>query len=82
MIFTKPNWDFTKSSVFSLTSTTTAITVNRNMAKKKVVRNFLSMYQSIFFILCLTKIKAGNQAGTKRMLKALKEIDIHENGCL
>ena len=41
--------DATKSSVFSLMSTATAITVKRNMAKKKVVRNFLSMYQSSFF---------------------------------
>ena len=31
-------------------STATAITVNRKIAKKKVVRNFLSMYQSSFFI--------------------------------
>src|SRR6476619_2646764 len=40
----------TKSSDFSLKSTATAITVKRNIEKKKVVRNFLSMYQSIFFM--------------------------------
>src|SRR4030095_3832116 len=42
--------DFTKSSVFSLLSTATAIMVNKNMQKKKVTKSFLSMYQSIFFM--------------------------------
>ena len=42
--------DPTKSSVFSLMSTATAITVKRNIEKKKVVKKFLSMYQSIFFM--------------------------------
>ena len=32
-------------------STTIAIMANRNMAKKKVVKNFFSMYQSIFFMM-------------------------------
>ena len=39
--------DFTKSSVFSLLSTATAMNVNRNIQKKKVTKSFLSMYQSI-----------------------------------
>jgi hypothetical protein len=42
--------DFTKSSVFSLLSTATAMMVNRNMQKKKVTKSFFSMYQSIFFM--------------------------------
>ena len=63
-----PSLERTKSSVFSLTSTTTAMMVNRNMAKKKVVKNFFSMYQSIFFIRLTTKIKAGSQQPLKRML--------------
>jgi hypothetical protein len=72
MILTKPNWDFTKSSVFSLTSTTTAITVNRNMAKKNVVRNFLSMYQSIFFIPLPDKDKGWKPSWHKKDVKGLK----------
>src|SRR4029078_1869700 len=42
--------DFTKSSVFSLLSTATAMIVKRNMQKKKVTKSFFSMYQSIFFM--------------------------------
>src|SRR6476661_185027 len=40
----------TKSSVFSLLSTATAITVKESMQNRKVVKNLRSMYQSIFFI--------------------------------
>src|SRR4030095_16960723 len=46
MICSDVSPDFTKSSVFSLLSTATAISVNKNMQKKKVTKNFLSMYQS------------------------------------
>ena len=42
---------FTKSSVFSLLSTATAIAVNNSRQKKKVIRNFFSMYQSSVRIL-------------------------------
>ena len=45
-----PNLERTISSVFSLTSITTAIMVNKKIAKKKVVKNFFNMYQSIFFM--------------------------------
>lgn len=40
---------FEKSSVCSLISITVEISVNRITEKKNVVRNFLNMYQSIFF---------------------------------
>jgi hypothetical protein len=43
--------DFTKFSVCSLLSTAVAIRVKRIMQKKKVIRIFLSIYQSSFFIL-------------------------------
>jgi len=56
------NPDLAKSSAFSLISTTTAITVNKKMEKKKVDKNFLIIYQSIFFIFfyfpALTSTKA------------------------
>src|SRR4051812_29952243 len=50
------NWEvlsplFTKSSVFSLLSTATAITVKSSMQKINVVKNFLRIYQSIFLII-------------------------------
>jgi hypothetical protein len=45
------NPDFTKSSVFSLASTTTEIIVNRMIEKKNVPRNFLRIYQSSFFMI-------------------------------
>ena len=50
MIWVVLNPDFTKSSAFSLISITTVINVSNTMAKKKVVKNFLSMYQSSFLI--------------------------------
>ena len=64
-----PSLDFTKSSVFSLTSTTTAITVNKNIAKKKVVKKFLSIYQSSFFISLkvVTKIIGGDKAKCEKV---------------
>ena len=51
MIWVVDNPDFTKSSVFSLLSTATAMTVNKSMQKTNVVKNFFSMYQSIFVII-------------------------------
>ena len=39
----------TKSSVFSLTSITTAMTAKKKMAKKNTAKNFFNMYQSSFF---------------------------------
>jgi hypothetical protein len=63
--------DLTKSSVFSLTSTTIAITAKRKMAKKKVVKNFFSMYQSSFFIAAyLTKDTGLKGWGRKKDVKA------------
>ena len=50
MISLKERPDFTKSSVFSLTSITIEIKANINNEKKKVVSRFLNMYQSSFFI--------------------------------
>ena len=43
--------DFTKSSVFSLISITIVINRNKKIEKKNVVRKFLSIYQSSFFML-------------------------------
>lgn len=44
------SFDFTKSSVCSLTSTTTTTIVSNIKQKKKVLKNLVSMYLSSFFI--------------------------------
>lgn len=73
MIFLTPSPDFTKSSVFSLMSTTIAIMANRNMAKKKVVKNFFSMYQSIFFMMVYPgKDKGRGELSVAKRVKIVK----------
>ncbi|MEY2639735.1 MAG: hypothetical protein RIR90_1217 [Bacteroidota bacterium] len=61
--------DFTKSSVFSLTSITTAITAKSKMENTKVKMKFFSMYQSSFFMLC-PKIQAGSRLAAKKLLSS------------
>jgi hypothetical protein len=67
MIWVVDNPDFTKSSVFSLLSTAIAMTVNNSMQKTNVVKNFCSMYQSIFVIIS-SEVKTNLK---KEMIKAL-----------
>ena len=62
--------DFTKSSVFSLTSIAMDIKANRNNEKKKVVSRFLNMYQSSFFMPFAVppKIEGSRESYEARML--------------
>ena len=62
--------DFTKSSVFSLTSIAMDIKANRNNEKKKVVSRFLNMYQSSFFMpfAVPSKIEGSRESLEARML--------------
>ena len=63
MICPVVNPDFTKSSAFSLISITTVIKVSSTIAKKKVVKNFLRIYQSSFLITAEVEKLRGESTG-------------------